>query len=118
MSERDLIDEFLLASSKRGWRFSRNNSGLAHFENGSTVRYGLFVPGGSDTIGWIPYKVQAADVGQTLPLFSAVELKTGKQSPTEDQLRFLRIVERAGGFAAWGRDCVAIFDKLEKQGAT
>lgn len=113
MSERDLIDRFLLEASKRGWRLARNNSGLAEYPDGSKVRYGLFAPGGSDCIGWIPYRVQQGDVGTELPLFAAVEIKTGKGRLTEDQERFLRIVERAGGFAVSGNDVAEILKKLE-----
>ena len=114
MSERDLIDEFLLAASQQGWRFARTNSGLAQFPDGSSVRYGLFQPGGSDCIGWVPYLVTAADVGRTIAIFAAVEIKTGKQKPTEDQERFLRIVHRAGGIAAWGRDLPTIMERLSR----
>jgi hypothetical protein len=114
MSERDLIDEFLLAASQQGWRFSRNNSGLAQFPDGSSVRYGLFTPGGSDCIGWMPHIVTEDDVGRTIAIFAAVEMKTGKQTPTTEQERFLRIVQRAGGIAAWGRDLQTIMHRLRK----
>jgi hypothetical protein len=113
VSERDLIDEFLLAASKEGWRFARNNSGLAQFPDGSSVRYGLFA-GGSDCIGWIPHRVTSADVGRVIAIFSAVEMKTGKQRLTEEQERFLRIVQRAGGIATWGRDLPTIMQKLRE----
>lgn len=112
MAERDLIDQFLLESSKAGWRFARNNSGIAFHKDGSVVKYGLFLPGGSDCIGFIPHRVTSADVGRTIAIFAAAELKTGKQTLTEEQARFLRIVERAGGQAAWGRDVATIMDKL------
>jgi hypothetical protein len=112
MKERALIDEFLLAASQEGWRFARNNSGLASFPDGSSVRYGLFVPGGSDCIGWIPHRVTRDDVGRTIAIFAAVEMKTGREKPTEEQERFLRIVQRAGGISAWGRDLPSIMQKL------
>lgn len=112
MAERDLIDRFLLLSSKAGMRFSRNNSGIAFHKDGSVVSYGVFSPGGSDCIGFVPHVVRPVDVGSTLAIFAAVELKTGKQTLTEDQQRFLRIVDRAGGLAAWGRDEVDVMKKL------
>lgn len=111
-NERDLIDQLLLATSKEGWRFARNNSGIAFHKDGSVVKYGLFLPGGSDLIGWIPHRVTAADVGRVIAIFAAIECKTGKQTLTEEQERFLRIVQRAGGLAAWGRDVATIMQKL------
>jgi hypothetical protein len=112
VSERDLIDQFLLAASKEGWRFARNNAGIAHHRDGSTVQYGLFSPGGSDCIGWIPHRVTPADVGRVIAIFAAVEMKTGRQTPSEEQKRFQTIVTRAGGIATWGRDLPTIMAKL------
>jgi hypothetical protein len=41
-------------------------------------------------------------------------MKTGKQRLTEEQERFLRIVQRAGGIATWGRDLPTIMQKLRE----
>jgi len=112
MSERDLIDQLLLATSKEGWRFARNNSGMAFHKDGSVVQYGLFHPGGADLIGWIPHRVTSADVGRVIAIFAAIECKTAKQRLTEEQERFLTIVSRAGGIATWGRDLPTIMGKL------
>lgn len=114
MSERDLIDELLLKASKVGIRLSRNNSGIAFFENGSTVAYGCFRPGGSDLLGWTPHVITQADIGRRVAVFTAVELKTAKQKPTDEQQRFLRAVERAGGIAEWGRDVNGLVERLIK----
>ena len=111
--ERDLIDGFLLASSREGWRFSRNNSGIAFHKDGSAVKYGLFAPGGSDCIGWVPFHVKPADVGRTLAVFAAAEMKTGKQVMTVEQFRFQQIVKEAGGLAAWGRTVDDLMAKLK-----
>lgn len=114
MSERDLIDELLLRASGVGMRLSRNNSGTAFFHDGSSVAYGCFRPGGSDLLGWVPHIVTPQDVGKRIAVFAAVEVKTGKQKPTELQERFLRAVERAGGVAVWGRDVDTIMTRLLK----
>ena len=114
MSERDLIDQFLLAASQEGWRFARNNSGIAFHKDGSAVRYGLFTPGGSDCIGWIPHRVTSADVGRVIAIFAAVEMKTKREPLSLEQERFLTIVSRAGGMAAWGRDLDTILGKLRR----
>jgi VRR-NUC domain len=113
-SERDLIDMVLLRTSQANMRFARNNSGIAFHKDGSAVAYGLFSPGGSDLIGWVPHKVTALDVGREIAIFAAVELKTGRQELTEEQRRFLRIVSRAGGIAAWGRDVETVMEKLQR----
>lgn len=113
--ERELIDQFLLAASKEGWRFSRNNSGVAFHKDGSAVQYGLFNPGGSDCIGFIPRLITSDDVGRRLAIFAAVEMKTGKLRTSVEQERFLRVVERAGGISAWGRDLTSIMNRLRER---
>jgi hypothetical protein len=114
VSERDFIDEFLLRSSAAGMRFSRNNSGVAFHRDGSVVSYGCFAPGGSDLLGWVPHLITPDNVGKRVAVFSAVELKTGRQLPSAAQKQFLRAVERAGGFGTWGRDVETIMKRLEQ----
>ena len=63
----------------------RNNSGVAH----GHVRYGL-CPGASDLLGII------APSGRWL----ALEVKRPGQPPSPEQVRFLQLVRRMGGFAA------------------
>lgn len=69
----------------------RNNTGVAK-HRGSAVRYGLCV-GSSDLIGVL-----------TMPdgtgRFLALECKTPTGTPTREQLLFLELVRKRGGFAA------------------
>lgn len=99
MREPELIRRILLQASEQGARLWRNNCGMLQDKDGRWVRYGVCNPGGSDLIGWTPYTVLAADIGRSLPLFTAIEAKTGRLKPTHEQESFLRAVERAGGIA-------------------
>ena len=105
---RDVIDPILLGATKLGGRLSRNNSGLAHHLDGSKVRYGLFVPGGSDCIGWMPRTMTAADAGRTFAIFTAIEAKTERVVLTPEQRLFLDLVNKAGGIGLWGRDAAVV----------
>ena len=67
-------------------------------KNARPLRSGL-CKGSSDVIGITPVFITQAHVGRTLGIFSAIEVKSKTGKPTEDQLNFLRAVEKAGGFA-------------------
>jgi hypothetical protein len=69
----------------------RNNTGVAKFKDQS-VRYGLCV-GSSDLIGILD---MPCGVGR----FIALECKTAKGAPTREQVLFLELVRKRGGFAA------------------
>ena len=68
------------------------------------VKYVVAMPGGSDTIGWVPFHVKQFHVGRTLALFTAIEAKTGVQKPTAAQRAFLQTVVEHGGLGLWGND--------------
>lgn len=76
---------------------------MALMKDGSMVRYGLANPGGSDLIGWMPYRVTPEDVGRRLAIFTAVEGKWGTTRTTSAQKAFLEIVEASGGIAIVGK---------------
>jgi hypothetical protein len=76
----------------------RNNIGMIKLD-GRVIKYGVCNPGGSDFIGWTEYVIQPDDVGKSVALFTAVELKSGKNKPSDDQTNFLEAVSRAGGIA-------------------
>jgi len=85
-----------------GGRLMRNNNGVAAFVDDTgrrrRVRYGLGV-GTSDLIGWTPREITADMVGQTIAVFTAVELKRGSDTSTREQDLFARAVRNAGGIA-------------------
>jgi hypothetical protein len=116
MGERHgVIDPLLLGVTRIGGRLSRNNSGIAYHKDGSVVRYGLFAPGGADTIGWMPLTVRQEHLGQTLAIFTAIEAKTGQQRPDAQQRAFLQLVNGAGGIGLWGTSASAIIEDLKRR---
>lgn len=83
-------------------RLFRNNVGTAQTKDGRFIRFGL-CEGSSDLIGWTEYVVQPEDVGRTIGVFTAVEVKTAKGRATCKQKSFIDAVRRAGGIAGIAR---------------
>lgn len=63
--------------------------------------------GSSDLIGWKPVLISSAMVGQTLAIFTAIEVKSPKGRLTESQRQFIDAINAAGGIAA----CVRSIDQ-------
>lgn len=116
MKESTIQTRILLRASETGARLFRNNVGkgwtgtYVQLDDGSIlirnprrINYGLCV-GSSDLIGWTPVEVTEDMVGQTVAIFTGIEVKTPKGRPTEDQQRFLSAVNSAGGVGMVGRD--------------
>lgn len=89
----------MIAVSKGTTRIFRNNIGIAHYLNGTTVSYGLCNPGGSDLIGWTTIPITPDMLGKRIAVFTAIEVKTPKGKPTKEQQSFLSAVTQAGGIA-------------------
>lgn len=115
--EGDLIKRILLELTRQGARLFRCNTGsgwtgrAVHRAPGGEyitvygprpLQAGL-VKGGADIIGWTPVEITPDMVGQTLGVFTAIEVKTGKQRTTDEQARFLQAVLAGGGRAAVAR---------------
>lgn len=98
-SEASVVAEVRLAWSNTGNRIFRNNVGQLYDRDGRIVRYGLCV-GSSDLIGWRKVTITPDMVGQTIAQFAALECKRKGGQPTGQQVRFLKVVEEAGGIAA------------------
>lgn len=101
-AERDIQAEIWEAVGKFSVMF-RNNVGAMKNHKGQWVRYGL-VKGSSDLIGWTPVVITTEMVGQTVAVFSAIEVKTVKGKPTESQLYFIGRVRGDGGYAGIARN--------------
>ena len=91
-------------------RMETFNPGDVLIRNARVLHAGLCV-GSSDVIGWTPVTITADMVGQTVAVFTAVEVKTATGKPSEEQERFIAAVQRRGGragIARTGAEAVAI----------
>jgi hypothetical protein len=82
-------------------RLWRNNTGALKDAAGRLVRYGL-CPGSSDLIGLRQVVVTPDMVGQTLAVFTAIEVKDRGRA-TAEQEAFLQAVATLGGMAGVAR---------------
>lgn len=124
MSEQTMIKQFLIAASKYGNRLFRNNTGTGWVGNvirvakpttvtiypgdvlirqARPLRAGL-IKGSSDLIGWTVKEVTKEMVGDKIAIFTAAEIKTGRQSATKEQRAFVNKINSDGGIAVIARD--------------
>lgn len=82
-------------------RLWRNNTGALKDASGRLVRFGL-CHGSSDLIGLRTVTITPDMVGQTLAVFTAIEVKDSGR-PTQQQQAFLSMVQAAGGLAGVAR---------------
>ena len=90
MKESNIQQLVRMELSKQGAIVWSNNTGVLKDDQGRPVRYGL-CNGSADLIGI--YKGQ----------FLAIEVKTAKGKPRENQLNFLKVVRDNGGIAGIAR---------------
>lgn len=115
MAERDITAPLLKEASKLGARLFRQNTGLGWvgeivrktgqsllLKNPRPLHAGLCV-GSSDVIGWTPRVITPEMVGQTVAVFTAIEVKTKGITVTEPQKKFVQAVQEAGGIAGIAR---------------
>ncbi len=123
--EKDILNQLLIETSKKGARLSRVNNGLGWvgkiirksaaaitIENPRPLHAGLCV-GSSDIIGWHSVVVTPEMVGQRVALFVALEVKTGRVATTKEQAAFVRAVGEAGGVSAVVRSVDEALDLLK-----
>ncbi|WP_299078746.1 VRR-NUC domain-containing protein [uncultured Paraglaciecola sp.] len=105
----EITDSILLASTKRGARLFRQNTGMGWvgkilgktktaitLGNPRPLHAGL-CKGSSDIIGITPIVVTQEMVGKTVGLFTAREVKAGNDQLTTEQRKFLEMVNKLGG---------------------
>lgn len=108
MTEQDIIKQYLLEYSKQGHRLFRNNTGtgwqgVAHHMRGKMLLvnprplHAGLCKGSSDLIGITKVKITPDMVGQTLGVFTALEIKTGNTRVTKEQKNFVQMVNDMGG---------------------
>ncbi|MDP3328753.1 VRR-NUC domain-containing protein [Parvibaculum sp.] len=134
MSEHNIMRGIMIAVSKGGARFFRNNVGMGWV--GKSKRFSeptqiLVKPGdvvirqarplhaglcegSGDLIGWTPVVILAEHVGMTLPVFSSIEVKSETGSTSEEQNNFSEQVIQAGGIAGVARSDAEALALLEK----
>lgn len=117
MSEKSIINDLLLSYTKNGNRLFRQNTGLgwagkffkSPMQTTVTLRpqdvlvrearplHAGLCKGSSDTIGWTRVTITPEMVGQTVAIFTAIEVKYGSTKTTEEQSNFVEQVKKAGG---------------------
>lgn len=102
MSEQQIQQEIRLKLSRGRTRLWRNNSGALRDERGQLVRYGL-CSGSADLIGLTQVTISPEHVGQTMAVFTAIEVKAPRGRPTAEQEAFLAMVQHFGGKAGIAR---------------
>lgn len=102
----DIIDD-LLINQPDNVRLFQSRAGFA-WQGVSTVK-GIFriiknaipfygMPDGfPDTCGWTSVEITPDMIGKKIAIFTAVEVKTGKQELTKEQRAFRDIIIRMGG---------------------
>lgn len=92
--ETKIQNRIMMAMSKKGYLCWRNQVGLFKTMDGRTVNIG--VKGSSDLMAIKPIVITPDMVGQTLPIFVAVEVKTATGRQSEPQKKWQAAVEKLG----------------------
>ena len=113
-NETSIQNRIRLAVSKHGGALAlRNNTGLFKTFDGRTVQAGMGT-GTSDLIGLVSHVVQPEDVGRTVGIFLAIEVKTEIGRLRTEQEAFLSQVSRMGGVGGIARsdeDAISLISK-------
>ena len=103
MSEADIMRDIQVACARVGHRLFRNQVGKYQLADGRWISSGLCI-GSSDLIGWT-----------ACGRFLAVEVKTVHGRLTPEQLRFIDIVNAAGGVAFVAQSSREALEKLNER---
>ena len=87
----------LEASRRQNVRLWRNESGLFYAPNGSRVKAGL-CRGSSDLIGLRTILITPQMAGTKIAQFLAIEVKVPGGKITDEQTRFIEMVNELGGY--------------------
>ena len=79
-------------------RLFRNNTGTLYDRQGRPVTFGL-AKGSADLIGWTTRTITPDMVGQTVAVFTSLEVKTATGRVSTEQRQWLDAVQAAGGVA-------------------
>lgn len=101
--ESNIQNVIRLALSDAGVLSFRNNVGAYKTDAGHYIRYGVGESGGSDLICATPIMITPDMVGQTIAVFTAIEVKNKTGRPTQKQIAFIEAIKKIGGFAGIAR---------------
>lgn len=121
--EKNIRNNIILTASKSGITLFNNPVGTAWAGNYNPathcvtsprpVRYGLAI-GSPDLVGITPVKITPEMVGQTIGVFTGVEVKVdknGKYKETPEQKKFGKFITKNGGFYMVA-DCYGDIEKF------
>lgn len=105
--ETSVTNDIMLALSKSGCTVFKNVRGLfLTLDKKRKVRAGIQMDGASDLIGFTRVKITQDMVGRTLPIFTAIEVKTpapNKTYASTEQLDFIKAIKENNGIAGVAR---------------
>jgi len=101
---RELENAIMLEASKHGIVLGKNAKGMfRQLYSENKQKAGLLLPGSSDLIGWTSITITPAMVGSKVAIYTAAEIKAGRDTLKDDQANFLGQVSAAGGIAGVAR---------------
>lgn len=125
-TEGEITDEILLEASNQGARLFRQNVGLGWvgkilkrsktqitIENPRPLHAGLCV-GSGDIVGITPVVITQDMVGETVGVFTSVEVKTEKGKARKAQLNWFDMIKKLGGIAMIAKSQKDFMDKMER----
>ena len=126
-SETAVTQDVLLRASQLGIRLFRNNSGCLKNEHGTMVRFGLGNTSAklnatlksSDLIGITPVIITPQHVGQTLGVFTSLEIKNGlwrfrdTDKHAVAQERWCELIRSLGGYGGFVSDVSQLEEVLK-----
>lgn len=99
MKEKNIQTEILISCSAGNSRLFRNQVGMYELADGRWLASGIGDKGGSDLIGWTKTVITPDMVGQSVAVFTALEIKQPGKKPKPEQVNFIAQVKLAGGIA-------------------
>lgn len=99
MKESELQKLIMLEASNNNMVLWRNNRGMIKDKYNKIHKFGVGPNGASDLIGFYELTITEDMIGKTLPIFTAIEVKTLKGRPSKEQLKFIDILQKRNSIA-------------------
>jgi len=124
VKEADLHRLLMKEASAKGARLFRNNVGMAWTGKLVSNRGGVVVldgarpfhagmgTGSSDLIGYTQVKIEPAHVGKTVAVFTSVEVKVGRNQPSDEQQMWITAIDLHGGISGVARSVADLHNIL------